>query len=342
MESPMTLPPIDERIREMVDSLGRAPEIVRPSLFWQHWNAKNLGELHDFGYENFKRTLARNYFTWVVLPQDPQVRFLLTHVAAHRTAANAVRAIADGRHEPMGRGESLSYSFVTRQTWDYAERHDRDGLLPELHEPLEGNPLLLRRNGRMVTQDIANTLLEYYAMAEGVDFDNVQVILELGAGYGRVGWLMHHLLEGRRYIIADIPPALAVSERYLSSVLPEKRVFAWRDFTEYADVAEEFEVSEVAFLLPHQISLLPSKSVDLFINISSLHEMRPDQITHYLGEAARLTRRYAYLKQWLVSVNPQDGLVIKEHDYPIPSHWKRIYHRRAAVQASFFESLYSC
>jgi len=71
----------------MVGSLSRAPEIVRPSLFWQHWNEKNLGELRDFGYENFKHTPARNYFTWVVLPQDPQVRFLLTHVSTDSSIA---------------------------------------------------------------------------------------------------------------------------------------------------------------------------------------------------------------------------------------------------------------
>jgi hypothetical protein len=51
----------------MVGSLSRAPEIVRPSLFWQHWNEKNLGELRDFGYENFTHWLGTTSPGWFCL-----------------------------------------------------------------------------------------------------------------------------------------------------------------------------------------------------------------------------------------------------------------------------------
>lgn len=40
----------------------------------------------------------------------------------------------------------------------------------------------------------------------------------------------------------------------------------------------------------HQLQALPHKSVDMFVNISSLHEMRMDQIRYYFAEAERLTR----------------------------------------------------
>ena len=54
----------------------------------------------------------------------------------------------------------------------------------------------------------------------------------------------------------------------------------------------------IIFLTPNQLELLPDKSIDLFVNISSFHEMRMDQIKYYFGEIDRLTRRYFYFKQW--------------------------------------------
>jgi hypothetical protein len=74
--------------------------------------------------------------------------------------------------------------------------------------------------------------------------------------------------------------------------------------------------------------------------VSSLHEMRPDQIEHYLGRVAVHCGGYFYSKQWLRSVNPRDRIVIRRKDYPIPSNWTTVFDRRHPVQTGFFEALY--
>jgi putative sugar O-methyltransferase len=184
-------------------------------------------------------------------------------------------------------------------------------------------------------------VLEYRSiLAPEVDRAQVRTVLELGPGYGRTAYVFLSLMPSVRYLIADIPPALAVAERYLSSVLKGRQIFRYRPFRSYEEVREEFERSDLAFLLPHQLEMLPGKSVDLFVNISSLHEMRLDQIRYYFGVLARLVRKYFYIKQWRESKIPFENVTIRETDYPVPAEWRTVYRRPCAVQEYFFEALF--
>jgi hypothetical protein len=117
-------------------------------------------------------------------------------------------------------------------------------------------------------------------------------------------------------------------------------VFQFRPFSRYEQVRDEIEHSDLIFLLPHQLELLPDATADLFLNISSLHEMRAEQIAYYLRQIARLTAGWFYMKQWKESRNAYDGIVVREHDYPIPAAWRRLYHRECRVHTRFFEALY--
>lgn len=76
------------------------------------------------------------------------------------------------------------------------------------------------------------------------------------------------------------------------------------------------------------------------MNISSLHEMRLDQIAHYLGQIDRHTDGYFYTKQWETWHNTEDDIVIGRSDYPIPAAWRTIYEHRHPIQRAFFHGLY--
>jgi len=144
-----------------------------------------------------------------------------------------------------------------------------------------------------------------------------------------------------KYIIIDIPPALYVAQHYLTSVLSDKKIFNFRCFKNFNEIEQEFHDSNMVFLLPLQAELLPKKTVNLFINISSLHEMKMDQIYAYFRLIDNLTRGLFYTKQWLISRNPVDGITITSGDYPIPENWQQLYHRKAMVQSYFFEAMYA-
>ncbi len=69
--------------------------------------------------------------------------------------------------------------------------------------------------------------------------------------------------------------------------------------------------------------------------------MLPKQIDAYLKLIDRLTSGWFYSKQWRVSHNRFDKLVLREDTYPIPSNWKQIYKRTPLVQRAFVEALYA-
>jgi putative sugar O-methyltransferase len=227
--------------------------------------------------------------------------------------------------------------------WKFAERHDSEHLLGKIDEPTYGNPFHIFFGGKLISQDLANSVLEYYSIREGFNptHDRTITIAELGAGYGRTAYVFINALLKCKYVVIDIPPALYIAQSYLTSVFPRKRIFSFRCFANFSDVENEFEHSDIAFLLPHQAEMLAEKSVDLFINISSLHEMRLDQISVYFSLINKLTKGYFYTKQHLTSSNPEDGLILRSKDYPVPQNWKQVYFREAKVQNDFFEAMYA-
>jgi putative sugar O-methyltransferase len=328
-------------IKAMFDEFARFRDEILPSRYWEELNRKNLQQLADSKYDNFKRTLARNYFTWIVNPLNKQIRFLMGEAGVWQSIAIVASAVCSPRHDLMKRRHTIYYNMLTNLLWAYVEKNDANGLLDRLSEPKEGNPPQVMRNGRLISQDLANSLLEYEAILHPeLDQQEVRTILELGPGYGRTAYVFLTLQPGCRYILVDIPPALYVAQRYLSSVFGERNIFEFRPFHDFAAVKREFEDAEVIFLTPNQIELLPDKSVDLFINISSLHEMRMDQIRYYFQEIERLTRRYFYFKQWQETTVPYENETIKEADYPVGKDWSLIYRRQCKVQSKFFEALY--
>ena len=289
---------------------------MRISRYWEILNAQNSKQLSAYGYDNFKRTLALNYFTWTDLPWTAKVRFLVRHTSVSNTFKNMVKAIRVGRHKYFNWLQSLSYNFLTLMTWDYMERKVPEFIWRDLEEPKEGNPPAVYLKGKLVSQDLANSSLEVYSMID--DKLMPASVLELGAGYGRTAFVLLKKFPQLKYIVVDIPPALDVCKKYLNS---------------------QFTGRDITFLTPDDLALLPDKSIDLFINISSLHEMLPEEIKKYFDQIDRLSK-YFYFKQWKVSKIPYDNIVIRESDYPIKNSWEKIYHRNCAVQADFFEAMY--
>ncbi len=329
-------------IRAMFDEFPKYRAEILPSKYWNELNRKNLQQLADSGYDNFKRTVARNYFTWIVNPLNKQVRFLMGEAGLWESVKIIAGAIASPRHELLKRKHTIFYNMLTNLLWTYVEKNDSNGLLRQIDEPLEGNPLRVTRGDRLISQDLANSLIEYEAILHpDLDKREVRTILELGPGYGRTAHVFLTLQPGCRYILVDIPPALYVAQRYLTSIFPERKIFSFRAFDDYGSIQQEIENSDIVFLTPNQLELLPNKSVDLFVNISSLHEMRMDQIRYYFGEIERLTRKYCYFKQWKETTVPFENETIKEADYPVQTEWQLVHRQQCAVQHKFFEALYA-
>jgi putative sugar O-methyltransferase len=337
------LPAVEQsRIDAMFVGLASGDQRARPSLYWEELNKLNLTQIAGHGYINFKRTIALNYFTWATMvPWNSQVIFLARFCSMRRLAAIAWCALIDSDTAVVGRARRAAYDLISLLLWEYVLRLDLPAKLINLREPASGNPLLVfPRSGMGVTQDLANSILEYRSFSGALTAR--PTIVELGAGYGRNAYVILNDRPDAKIIIIDIPPALWIAESYLSSVFPEKNTFKFREFADFNEVAAEFERADMVFLLSTQITLLPDDVADLVLNISSLHEMRPDQIKFYIGQFDRLLRNggHMYMKQWREARVLFEQVTLVEHDYPLPAHWTKVFSRQAAVQTKFFEALY--
>jgi putative sugar O-methyltransferase len=333
------------RIELMFEAMEGGEPLAGPSKYWIELNRRNAEQMALHGYENFKRTVALNYFTWTkLLPWDSQVRFLVARLPLATTLRAGLRALAASRNDyfnSFGRLQAIAYNFLTLLLWNYLLDLDLGDDALALREPPEGSPPIVEpQPGLKVSQDLANSILEYESFKSAIG-DRARV-LEVGAGYGRTAYATMKLRPGVRYVIADIPPALFIAERYLSSVCPERTVFRYRDFEDFEAIRDEFEQADLAFVLSSQITRLPAGSFDLVINISSLHEMRPDQISFYLGEFNRLldVGGHFFTKQWRRTKVPFERVAVNKEDYPIPNNWEVVFNRVPRVQTRFFEALY--
>jgi len=334
-----------ERLAAMFASIESGDSRARPSKYWDELNKMNLAQLRQHGYENFKRTIALNYFTFArILPWDAQFRFLLRRLPARVTLDCLKQALLARKHEYFSAFnwiQSLLYNFLTLASWAYTRSAVSDPTLLALREPGEGNPAVIRdRSGALISQDLASSILEMSAMCDSLSAGSV--VLELGAGYGRDAYAMLATRPGIKYVIVDIPPALWVAETYLRHQFPDRRIFRYREFANFADVEEEFRLCDIAFFLSTQITSLPDGLADLAVNISSLHEMRPDQIAFYFSQFDRLLKdggRF-YFKQWKRGTVLFENMVIRQEDYPIPPAWRCELSREVPIQTRFFEARY--
>lgn len=353
----------DAGLNELLDEMKTAPEIYRPSPFWEELTAVALKQLETGGFENFKRSVNMAYFNWNLvgilqhqfLPvlwnwtQRPAVSVFGARFEGYRSAlpaARVYRSVSDYRLRlpdvaSFNPASALLYKLYVAMFWEYVAARDPLALAATLDEPGLGNPFRIDYKGRSTSQDLCNSIHEFYSAAgANVSANCAWNIAELGAGYGRLAYVFLRALPRCTYTIIDIPPALNVAQEYLTQVFPHETAFRFRRFQRYEDVQAEFESSRIRFLAAHQIALLPPKQFDLFVNISSLHEMTRQQIENYVQQIDRVCRGRFYTKQWRVARTAVNGALITESEYPFPASWTRVYHRRHPIQRMFFHALY--
>ncbi len=339
-EDPAALAAVSElraSLAAMEAEIRRHPLYV-PSEFWGSWGRFNDKLLADYGIENFKRTVSHNYQNWLMTSlNDSQVRRLHelwpTH-RSHQPWLNAVEApdhvgspgdprmtrpeypLADARKREI-------YRVAVGLLWEYVLSTDSFGVLNALTELEVGNPLRIWRNGRLISSDIAHSVRERNILFStlGLNGGEALSVAELGAGHGRLAEIFGRTTN-YRYFIFDITPALGVSQWYVKHIFPDERIFEFRHFDSFAEIESELRGCRFAFFTANQIELIPDDAFDLFINMNSLMEMRPDQVRNFLNQIDRLTTRAFLSRQWLKWRNPDEGHSLVKEDFALGERWR--------------------
>jgi SAM-dependent methyltransferase len=249
----------------------------------------------------------------------------MRYLLAHSRPSSLVRAFvtptslddAEWRGVGWPRSDRWLYAFATRLLWEHARRRDTFGVLDN-PEPAIGRPLPVHWRGRLISQDLANAALEVTAIGRALSGRRPQSILEVGAGYGRTAYALLNAFPDASYTIVDIEPALSIARWYLGQLFAPERLH---------------------FLPPDTMDELPRGSFDLVVSISSLHEMRIDQVERYLELFDHVAMGgTVYLKQWSRWKNPADHVTLEFADYPIPIAWSPLFDTPAPVQTNFREA----
>ena len=253
---------LSTELKEMEDHFINQGLIRYSSNYWNWLNHQNITQITQFGYENFKQTVARNYFTWVVQPDHPYARSIqdLAPKLSVRLPEEEMLKV----HSLFTSEESWIFNRLTAHFLNYILKIGGGPYLEKLEEPLIGNPPCVSYQGRRVSQDIFNSLLEYLPVSHHCPLDTFSTIIEIGAGCGRTAFTFITLHPQVKYVIVDFPPALYVSQKYLSGVFPEKKVMKFRPFMQFTEVADEYTQADIVFLMPDQLEKLPDRSGDLF------------------------------------------------------------------------------
>lgn len=147
------------------------------------------------------------------------------------------------------------------------------------------------------------------------------LILEIGAGYGSLTRLILQNFNVKIFII-DLPEAALLSNYYLQSNFPEKKIFNLKDF----DI-NNYKIDEKS-LKENDIFILPPKALkdikfkfDFIINARSFAEMSEKMLNFYFKFINNNTASEGYF----LNINrylKKSGDFIKFSDYQYDGNWK--------------------
>jgi len=344
-------------IAAMEDEIRRDALYV-PSEFWHTTGKFHKKWLADYGIENFKRTVSHNYQNWMMVTDaDPQVRQLLALWPKHKSHQpwlNAIEAPDQVGCQfsspafpfpayPIANAQQReTYRVAVGLLWEYVLSTDKFGTLETLTESEIGNPVRIWRKGKLISSDLAHSVRERNMLlkASELNGDEALCVAELGAGYGRLAEVFGRTTN-YRYMIFDITPALYVSQWYIKRIFPEEQIFEFRHFDSFSEIESELNKSRFAFFTANQIELMPDGICDLFINMNSLMEMRPEQIKNFLHHIDRLTQRSFLSRQWVSWRNPEDGNTVGKGDFALGPGWKLSLDHLDTVYPDLFNQVWT-
>ena len=281
--------PVDERIlAEMIAEIGAASELYRPSNIWRELVEKHTALLRASGIENFKQLVNHDYAEEEV--GSVRSRWFIALVKA--LGGDRPRfPFSVPRHALLRHGvfrdeeDAQVYGAFVCMLWDYAEQRLDGVALGMLQEPALGNPNYVTYRGKIISQDLARSLVEYAALKENFGATLARagsVVAEIGAGYGRLAHVVCSLAPCR-YIFIDIPPALCVAQWYIGKLFGAEAVLPFRHYGSGAELTAAMAGKRFIFLIANQVELLSRESVDLFVNIDSFGEMDVRSVRNYIA-----------------------------------------------------------
>ena len=271
----------------MLADLEGAPELYRPTNFWQTGLEKVVADLRERGFAEFRRHPSATFF------------YAPRYAPVSRPAAALSRAFGMAGTPGKLISERIDQVPVARAhhaTVRALDPADRAPYLDGFSESTVGAPTeQLVFDGRRFSRSSLNYLRGLVMLKRAAPDLDVSTVLEIGGGFGTLGEILVPRNDGIRYIDVDIPPVAAVATHYLREVLGGSRVLDYAATREQEKIVID-EIAEPATVLcPWQLPRLTG-TVDLFANFISFQEMEPEVVQNYANLVTDLGARWLLLR----------------------------------------------
>jgi len=219
----------------MLNDMGAALELYQPTQFWKHGVQRVLDDLRCHGVERFRAlSSALGFFAptyaFPGFRQQPEVCIKLAKMLAEDGIINqrwqlSFNQFLSGKLQAFN--DYRVYMATLQDSHPYLDRVGESNV----GEPVEQFTF----EGRRFSRSFLNYLLGLNFLKTCCDLSRVNIVLEIGGGYGTLGEIL--LGDTRNhcfYIDIDISPTSFVSTYYLKQVVGEPYV------GDYGSLKEKF------------------------------------------------------------------------------------------------------
>lgn len=165
--------------------------------------------------------------------------------------------------------------------------------LEVLEAPRVGNPWGYRIDGKLMYEPVFEYNYQANYFARLLSCISNPVVLEIGGGFGGLGYHIIKAIPGVKYIAFDLPENAFVQSYYLSCAFPERKTLTYspgmKEITSKV-IAECDTIVLPNFMIPE----VETGAVDLVANVRSLSEMPLETITEYFRQINRFCSCYFF------------------------------------------------
>lgn len=199
------------------------------------------------------------------------------------------------------------------------------------------SPMSVTVAGQAVTWDHLLSIDVAISMFELQPFLQIERanVVDLGAGWGRLGSVLVQLNPNLTYIVSDIPESLIVAQTYLPLVLPTTPSRIYSTTREIKSFGRETFSPGLWFCGTQDLERFEDATVDAFVNLFSFQEMTMQQVTEYFAVIDRVACGGAFYSQQRLA-----GDVMTRENHPYPSRWKNVFDKLTLFSPAYFETAF--
>lgn len=295
-----------DNYNQMKKDMKTSPDVFYPSKLWNLFERQFSDIMTIKGIDKFKETYINNH--------------LNTYKSGHR----------------------IIYEGFIWQYYQTVKKMDYLKILDNIEEPLVGGKTdFIKINNKRITIDLLQAINDFYNIfGNKIDVNKKMLIMELGAGYGKLIYVILKTLPNAVCVILDLPSSLLIAEFYLPKVVNIDYV-GYKKTRLLKDITREVLYKKrLWFFGCWRLNKFDLDSVDIFVNINSFQEMRKEQIIFYLKRAGKITTDRIYLREHIIEKNPINEEFIAQDCYKLDEDWKLIKEKISVPYFQYFEKTY--